>query len=222
MALPGGHPQLRIAWRPGREADQEAQTLFTIRPYGTYVADLWDGDESDQWRRLRRSYRSLVHQAEKRYEIAVYSHCEAVRGAPLILRAQMLHRIVAGRQTRCDATWGYQTDWLNAGHGVLVLAIDQVMAEDVGFAYGVRYKDWAYWCSGATTRPNVQHALQWHLMRALRCDGRTRYYEFGWDVTDKDDEKGRNIAFFKSGFGGTRWTFDVLEDEKISCRALSR
>ena len=202
-------PSMRVAWRPGTDIDDiTVPSTGTLQRDTTFVVDLWDGDEVAHWRRLRKSYRSLVHQAERDYDIVVASGISQNTQRLVYAVAQDLHVEAAGRRTRSAATWELMTQWASAGQGLVAVAQDRATQAYVGFAYAIRWKHWSYWMSGATLRRNLQHALQWHLMKALMCDGETRYYEIGHaaDHAAPDDEKAKNIAFFKAGFGGQRWT----------------
>lgn len=193
------------ALRPGQELADDVPlpdaTLHQETRY-THVVDLLDGDEAAHWARVRKSYHSLTRKAQREYDITVHSHTE---NWGLIESARLLHIKASGRETRPMRTWVCMSDWMKAGHGVLALARRREGGVLSGFAYVIRYKDWSYWMSGATLDPNVQHGLQWALMNALRCDERTRYYEIGPDADEYDGQKEKGVAFFKSGWGGTRW-----------------
>lgn len=193
----------------------------------TYVVDLLAGDEAALWSRVRRSYHSLVHAAERRYAISVLSGT----GAGHIIRTcQRLHFAAAGRRTRSDATWDLMGDWLDDSVGIVAVAFDheQLVPEMfgscdecfndiaewlpcVGFAYVLRWKNWAYYCSGATVRPNLSHALIWHLMKALRGDGSTRFFELGYAADPGASEKERGISHFKAAWGGVKMGRSIIK-----------
>lgn len=193
-----------VLLRPGQEAPEDMPVDVDLVTHYTHVVDLLDGDDGAHWKRVRKSYHSLIRKAEREYGITVHSNIPDAKAVVLMEHARHLHILAAGRETRSIKTWDYMTCWLTAGHGVLALAQTEAGAT-VGFAYAIRYKDWSYWASGATIVPNVQHALQWQLMHALRCDEKTRYYEVGHDADEQDGQKAKGIAFFKSGLGGSRW-----------------
>jgi hypothetical protein len=204
---PGGHPELRVAWRPGLEAHGTPQAGFHMRTCFTFVVDLRQ-PPADLWRGLRRSYKALIHKAGRAYDFDVYGGGDDDKAAWRMVRAHRLHVAAAGRETRALGTWQLQARWLAGGDALLVLAGRG--SESVGFAYVVRWKDWAYYFSGATLEPSVSHALLWEAIQALRCDGRTRWFEVGHDAEDGDDEKARQVAFFKAGFGGQRWQVQTV------------
>lgn len=173
----------------------------TVRPDprpATHVCRL-AGTEAEQWRDVRRSYKALIHRAERHYDLSVWSRVDGAVAQQVIALAKGLHLLEAGRQTRPDATWRMMGEWLETGHGVLALA--HYRSEPTGFAYAIRWKGHAYWASGATVVPDLQHALQWTLIKALRADGETRTYEVGYAAGPEADAKARGIAQFKAGFG---------------------
>lgn len=192
----------------------------------TYVVDL-QADEAVLWSRVRRSYHSLVHAAERRYAISVLS---GTGEGHIIRTCQRLHLAASGRRTRADATWDLMGDWLNNAVGIVAVAFDheQPVPEMfgscdecfndvaewlplVGYAYGIRYKNYAYWASGATLRPNVQAALQWAIMKALRSDGSTRFYELGYAAGPDASSKEQGIGYFKAAWGGIKMGRSVIE-----------
>lgn len=192
-----------VVLRPGQDAPSYLPDDVEFNEHHTNVVDLLDGDEAAHWARVRKSYHSLIRRAEREYDMTV--HSQANVSWALTEQARLLHMAAAGRETRPMKTWVYMDEWMKTGHGVLALARSKATGQLRGFAYAIRYKEWSYWASGATLDKNLQHGLQWTMMNALRCDERTRYYEVGHDADEQDGEKAQGIAFFKSGFGGTRW-----------------
>jgi hypothetical protein len=205
----GGHEKLRVAYRPGREPEEMPADGFCERTIYTFVVDL-QLSEKERWSAMRRSYRGLIRSGEKRLRTTVLSMSSPEAAWTHMAQALALHTAAAGRQTRSELTWRIQSDWLVAGYGVLAMA-HALDGTPVAFAYALRYKDWAYYFSGASAEDNVQHLLQWKLMEALGRDGATRFYELGHDAEPGDDAKLRNVAFFKSGFGGRRVPVTVVE-----------
>lgn len=171
---------------------------------GTFVVDL--RVQPELWTNLRHSYRSLIYGAQKSHEIVVLntaSPSAAVDSA--VSSAMHVHATAAGRITRSPRTWQMQSRWLQDGRALLALACRDGCPR--GFAYAIRWKGWSYYASGAALDRNVQHALIWNLILELANDGETAHFEIGHDAAPDADEKARGIAFFKSGFGGDRWTF---------------
>jgi hypothetical protein len=198
----GGPIAAVFAHRPGTDPCYNPSPGWFEQTHHTFVVDL-QAPEKTLWRALRKSYRTVIRRAEQRYQTTVISAAPPEAAWAHLEQARALHQASAGRQTRPELTWRIQADWITAGYGVLALA-HTLTGTPVGFAYALRYKDWAYYFSGASTEDDVQHLLQWRLMTTLDRDGATCHYELGHDAAPTDDEKTRNVAFFKSGFGGAR------------------
>lgn len=214
-------------WTTARWHDYEAacghergtrQQLLAAAPWQTRVVDLTQSKVM-LWRHIRKSYHSLIHGANRRYDVKVLSGI----GSPgLIHTCKRVHVIDRGRQTRPDVTWDLMGDWAEDGIGFMAMAFDrQLPVEEMGdwppcvsFTYFVSWDRWAYYFSAATLRPNVNHALIWAAMQTLQSHGVERV-ELGWHG-EAQDEKGRNIEFFKSGFGGT--LVPVAEGACVSLR----
>lgn len=202
----------QIAWRPGTTAE-DAYIDIELPPgcvpdeRRTYVVDL-GGDEADIWRRVRKSYRGLIRQAERACDIQVTDN------PAMIAHAQRIHLAAVGFATRSDLTWRYMGEWLEDGIGVLAVAKRHSDADWSGFGYAIRWKGWAYWASGRTLVPDLQHAIQWAMIRALRADGVTRRYELGWAARPEDDAKTKGISLFKAGFGGESWPVLVARADR--------
>ena len=152
---------------------------------------------------LRRSYRSLVNAGLREFNIAEDpgdgSLCEAFRAVHVAASG--------GIAPRSDETYAYNRAWVRDGSALLLGA----RAGDrwMGFVLVIRYKTGAYYASGPALAPNVMHALQWEAIRRLKALGVQRY-EIGWQGV-ATDEKGRQIEFFKRGFGGQSVPFAVSE-----------
>lgn len=206
-------PGVRMQSRPTRYGiSPPPDANIRAHEVGTFVVDL-SRSEDDHLRRVRKSYRHLIRRAQDAYWLSVFDTGHAA-DLEALMAARLLHTTAAGRETRSRQTWLEMFEWMRLGFGVLVLAYLRSTDEPVGFAYAVRYKHWAYWCSGASLVPDLQAAIQWRMMTMLRhCPQQvqTRYYEIGRDAAPGDDDKAKAIAFFKSGLGGERWVVQILE-----------
>lgn len=173
---------------PGTRAQLVREATWQTR-----VVDLAQGP---QWSDVRKSYRSLIHRGTYEYRI---DDAEGPR-----LECQQLHEAVAGRQTRPQATWDLMAEWsVRRGTigGVWIIAAD-TFGTIGGYAYVVLHGQWGYYFSGVTRDyARVGAALQWYAIRWL-CVSGVRWYELGWQGHAQDG-KGRDIEFFKRGFGGT-------------------
>ena len=152
--------------------------------------------DATMWPHLRRSYRALIHKAEREYVIA--SDCgHTARSVLSFLMYQQLHRSLA-MVPRNGETYQLQREWLLDGRALVTVAWKDPSVR--GAAYWIVYKGAAYYASGAFVEDNVAHAVIWRSLLALRGLG-VRNVSLGWQgigVTEKE----RNIEFFKRGFGG--------------------
>lgn len=146
---------------------------------------------------LRKSYRALINRGlrELKFTIGPFHVCKE------------LHAGAAGHQTRPDETWQMMWDWEIEGNGIASIALRGNWP--VGFVYFILYKNCAYYASGASLEPDVQHALIWHSILRLMEKG-IRSLELGWQG-QAQDEKGKAIEFFKAGFGGEDVPVVVIE-----------
>lgn len=172
---------------PGARARLLREASFMTRVIDLKVSSeqLWEG--------VRRSYHAPINRLlkDRRFNVKVTTKID---------EAHALHAAQAGRETRPQGTWDIQHGWLLQGRAFLFGGYrDGVM---VGFAYIVNDDtDWHYYFSAASSEPNVQHAIQWTALRWLHRRSRSRYYEMGWQG-EATDVKGKNIEFFRRGFGG--------------------
>lgn len=168
--------------------------------------------EVELWRGVRKSYKALIHKAEREYVIdAVADGC--------IYSAMKIHEQEAGRLTRPMQTWTLMGDWMRHGHGLLIgagvrrqMAITTVgdqwprsaplgLIDMRAYVYCTIHASAAYYFSSASLVRNLTHALLWHAMTALKARG-VRGFELGWMEREGDTDKDRQISFLKSGFGG--------------------
>lgn len=199
-----------VAGRPGQPEHEDVPHGVVRASWPTYVVDLRP-DEKVLWRNLRKSYKSLALRLTRdEGVVSVYgSGLYGNAGDVAIKAAQRLHMQAAGRQTRPDATWDLMGQWMRDGDALLALAQRGLVY--TGFAYVIRWKHWAYYASGASLERNVSHGLLWHIMKTLKCDGRTTHFEIGWGHRPDDTEKDCGVHHFKAGFGGDEWTVHALE-----------
>lgn len=169
--------------------------LLADATFNTQIVDLTQS-EADLWRDLRKSYKSLIHKAEKTFTLEVDDTGEGV-----LVTDRQLHRIVAGVETRSLHTWALMQNWCAIGHGLSVRARRGEHQEAIAFAFFIiGDSDWSYYASAASLAPNVNHALIWHAMIALKAKGVSQL-ELGWQG-QADTEKGKGIEHFRAGFGG--------------------
>jgi len=150
-----------------------------------------------RWLNVRKSYKSLVNNADKTHRIYVSREPRDV----YIL--QVLHREQSGRDTRPQSTWDAMAAWVQSGHAYLCLAWNVAGICD-GAVYIYTYKGMEYYGHAATRSKDINHALIWE---AIQTSTSNRF-DMGWQghATSK---KGRDIEFFRRGFGGTDQPFPV-------------
>ena len=166
------------------------------------VVDLTQSEEV-LWRGLRKSYKPLIHKIEREWEIVADGTGE-LAGAYAAVHRQSR----AGEQTpRPARTYEFPTEWIRNGHAFLVGA--QGSNGWVAFAYVFLYKGGAYYGSGPSLVPNVQHAILWRAVLEAKRRGAT-LFELGWAGRSMD-RKERAIEFFKAGFGGVEVPLVVVE-----------
>ena len=167
--------------------------------FATRVIDL-SLSEADLWRGIRRSYHALIHRAEERY---------TVRLEPNLDGLALLYRQRHDLPQISDAQWACLTRIQRDGR-LRVYGANDALCDLVGAVGIYIWKGWAYYGAGRTLHADgVAHMLQWHTMQALKAEG-VPHYEVGWEYRPGiDDEKAKQIAFFKQGLTQTRWWVSV-------------
>lgn len=185
-------------WFYERQAAPGQESAFRRR-----VVDLDDLS----WSSVRSSYRSLIHRAEREYEIRNASG-EDEDAVTLFAAYQALHRRMNPAQ-RSDATYGLQGRWFREGKGAVVVARQGGITW--GASYWFAYKDEAYYGSAAYAVRDVSHATTWRMLLALRAAGvkRACLGYLGEAATDKE----RSIEFYKTGFSGRDEPFLRVSEE---------
>lgn len=153
------------------------------------------------WSAVRSSYRSLIHRAERDYEIESV-HGEAAEDA--FAAYQVLHQRCYD-SPRPAATYRLQAKWAREGRALVTSARLRGTGAPVGAAYWFVQGDRAYYGSGVYAVRDVSHAVVWRSLLKLRDDFAAA--DLGY-VGEATDDKGRAIEFFKRGFGGS--DVDVL------------
>lgn len=196
LGLAGGH----ATGEPARRRSLPAQER-TPGGFETLVIDL-SRPMPDLWRDVRRSYHALIHRAAERYTVTWLPGFVGTGAMRLIYRRCVDLPQLADDQWRC-------LDQL-ARSGLLRLGVALHKGETVGVTAVYLWKRWAYYGHGRSLETGVAHLLQWETIKMLKTEG-WPYYELGWMAHDGDDEKARQIAHFKAGFGGEPWWIPVTE-----------
>lgn len=167
---------------------------YKIEPHITRVLDLefYDAELHRLWPKVRKSYHSLIHRAEERYELKPIYPDELVGLEPFV----RCH-IEANGRVRSDRTFACQAEWISLGIGLCIGAFDGPRV--VAAAYWILLNGQAYFASGPSIERGVQHAVIWASLKSLKKRG-VQLVELG--QVDGESEKELNIGRFKSGFGG--------------------
>ena len=187
-----------------RRYDDLVDDFSTVRHRPTRVVDVTQ-PSCALWSQIRRSYHALIHRAERAYQIEIGSTRR------LLDSYELVHRRSWYPQARPQATYDIQRQIAVDGHGVVAVAFDRETGEAISAAYVIHEGTWAYYASGPTLRQNVQHALQWTILQALKNYGVT-HYELGF-LPEAPTAKDHGIQIFKTGFGGTDWMQEIHDVE---------
>lgn len=147
-----------------------------------------------KWSDVRKSYRGLINQAEKKYGISEIHY---------ISTFQELHRQAFG-VARNDETFSIQGEWLRSGNAMLVQGGRESW---IGAVLWIIYRGCAYFASSPSVENNIQHAIIWRSFRLLKEKGVT-LIDMG--QIDSMTEKEKSIGFFKSGWGGESRPFTIV------------
>lgn len=167
--------------------------LLAEAPWSTQILDVTQ-DEAALWRGVRRSYHALIHAAQRVFAFDVLGAADVVGGC------RGLHLAAAGRVTRSLDTWECMADWVHEGHALALGARPHPAGMLAGYVYFVVWNQWAYYASAAAAVRNLNHALMWEGILALKARG-VETLELGWQG-QAADRKGQDIEFFRRGFGG--------------------
>jgi hypothetical protein len=182
------------AYQPAIPRAQE----LAAATWQTRVIDL-QRTEAELWQGVRKSYKSIIHKAEREY---IITQCPPVE----MREFAKMHHEESGRSTRPDETWSLMEQFVRDGHLTLIAAVayqphpPNLSNGYAAFAAFYQYGDWAYYGHAASRITSLQHALIWTAIRVMRGRGVKRL-ELGWQGQATDD-KGRAIEFFRTGFGG--------------------
>lgn len=198
------------------------QRLLDAATFTTRVVDLGQ-PQTDLWRGVRRSYHALINRTNNEHALR-----GRIIGAPTLITTigrwswvescRRLHREVVGRDTRPVASWEIMEGWVQEQRAALAMVAtpDHAFRFDTtvplhgvtterqheidAYALFIIHNRWAYYASAAARVRDVNHALVWNAIVALKRIG-VRWLELGWQGEATDD-KGRAIEFFRRGFGG--------------------
>jgi hypothetical protein len=149
---------------------------------------------TQSWSDVRKSYRSLINQANRAYTI---------RPQDGIWTYYHVHLAAFGL-ARTWETFEHQGQWLRDDLAACWVAHDS-SDTPIGAVLWICYQGKAYYASAPSLEPDVMHALVWHSCVELRKQGMT-HAEMG--QIDGDEAMTRGI--FKRGFGGDAKPFQLV------------
>jgi|SaaInlV_200m_DNA_6_1039755.scaffolds.fasta_scaffold16462_2 hypothetical protein len=162
--------------------------------------DFQDFTEANFFKGLRKSYKSLVNWGRKNLVVDVvnaqnYSYDK-------FMKFKEFHALISGRQTRSDESWDIQAGLSQNGGGELILAYlnDELVA---GSFFLDEFKRSRYF-NGVYQRDLFHLGIAHYpvYMGIVRSQMRNPhgYCHLGSIMSDNDDNKLKNIEFFKKGF----------------------
>ena len=154
---------------------------------------------------MRKSYRSLISSAQKLWTSTTMNHQNADESTWLAFKS--LHKEVAGRSTRSDATWSLQYNMLLDNKAFLINLYSEQDQRLVGAGFFQYTKDYGQYSVAAYDRSlfdqPVGHLVQMRAMEQLHAKG-IRWYELGERMFPADQpspsQKEMAISNFKQGF----------------------
>lgn len=154
--------------------------------------------ELDTWDSHRSVKKTMRQAIEKGQYVTIWGD-ESVFDLFIDLHIAAAH----GLPPRSPETYDMQRQWVATGLARLYFAIPDYhskVADAVGACLTIRYNGWQYYASGPSIERNVMPRLIIEAIRRAKGDG-DHTFEMGWQG-HATDEKGKQIEFFKSRFGG--------------------
>lgn len=222
-----------ISWRSAVVPVRLPLDGLTEQSYRAFNAGSAHTSEAMRWSQVRKSYKSLIRQAEEKYVFLQGKETSSSREWSLWNHYVTVHKECA-TIPRSDKTYDHQMKWLKNGQAIILAVfpkggIDKKLSEYPGrvtsslqahrstdgagpststtlaCAYVIRYKDYFYYASGPSLEKNIQHALQWRIIQYVASQN-GKAYELGWIDKEPNDP----IGFFKRGFTNEYGYVDCL------------
>jgi len=172
----------------------------------TCIIDLTE-KKVDIWSKLRNSYKSLINNGKKKYEVIIVD-AEKIDYKTHNLYKELHHK-TAGRITRCQETWDLQYEMLKNDNALLIGLKDN--DRFVAFSYFTHHNENAYYGSSSDdpdykTDIPLEHTIIWSAIEYYKKRDfkllEIGHQQFGRQVFDHPSLKDINLSFFKRGFGG--------------------
>jgi FemAB family protein len=159
------------------------------------------------WRKLRKSYKSLINNGQKLFEIIIMTNNNL--DYDLFCEHKKLHFKAAGRVTRPDETWEAQFEMIKNNNAVLIgIKTNEAY---LAFGYFVYHNGKAYY-GHASENPDIDseipfmHVIMWNAIKFFSENDyqalELGHQYFGKQIFEFPSAKDLQISFFKRGFGG--------------------
>lgn len=152
------------------------------------------GPEPEMWSRIRPTHRARIRQG------LTYARTWTTNRDDFNAY-QDLHERASGRKTRPQETFDLMYEFIQQGHGKLLLVSLEDMLLGASFFY--TYQKGSYYGSSARApesgRLPIGHTMVWEGMKHLAAHG-YEFLDLGHDDREDSDEKKKAIASFKHGF----------------------
>ena len=159
------------------------------------------------WKNLRKSYKSLINNGKKYYDIHIMDHINVNK--KIFNTHRELHYKAAGKVTRPEKTWDLQYEMLKDDNAILIGLKDK--DQFIAFSYLAHNNEMTYYGNSSddpeynATIP-LEHTIIWTAIEYYK-NRKFKTLEFGHQYFGKQlfrqpSKKDMNISFFKRGFGG--------------------
>jgi hypothetical protein len=170
----------------------------------TTVDLVQNGD--DMFNRIAKGHRSDIHFAQKQaYRVDIFDR-DAITDE-LCDCYKELYFAAAERVVGTPQRWEKTFQQIKDGYGVLILGREEREEAYIAGNIVLAYRKRAYYALSATLREKKMRGLgalmQWETMNYLKRNNGT-HYELGWLASEESSQKEKDIAHFKSLFGGDR------------------
>jgi hypothetical protein len=165
------------------------------------------------WKNLRKSYKSLINNGKKKFEIEIVDSKNLNREAHEEYRR--LHHKTSGKVTRIHETWEFQYKMVENDYAILVGLKDN--GKYIAFSYFYHHNGGIYYGSSSddpdykTVIP-IEHTIIWSAIKYYKerdfSELNIGIQFFGNQLFSFPNEKDLSISFFKRGFGGINMTFN--------------
>lgn len=196
------------------------------KPHFTQIVSLSDSEE-EMRSAMRSSYKSLINWGRRNMTLQRYD--AANMPSAVFEQFRLLHKTVAGRETRSQRTWDLQYEAVRNGEAFLVLG--SLQGELVTGAYFMHSPKHCYYGVSAAKRElfdkPLSHSVMWFALQEAKRLG-CQWFEIGEQffpdpLEPRVSDKEFNICKFKRGFGGEtqiwldiRWNRQATQASDVS------